>query len=134
MVKVIACVCNKKKKILGLIKFHVLIKIKKFLFLCILVEIKVKSRTVQVKGPRGTLSRSFKHLRLELKMIMKTKLRVDVWFATRKELACVRTICSHIQNMIKGVTYVSGPLNISVLFFVFLFLCFFFFFNNKIPT
>ena len=71
------------------------------------MEVKVKSRTVTVKGPRGTLTRSFKHLRLELKMISKKKLKVDVWFATRKELACVRTICSHIQNMIKGVTYVS---------------------------
>ncbi|WP_395239526.1 50S ribosomal protein L6, partial [Salmonella sp. s54412] len=64
-----------------------------------------KSRTVTVKGPRGTLVRSFKHLRLELKLISKKKLKVDVWFATRKELACVRTICSHIQNMIKGVIY-----------------------------
>jgi ribosomal protein L6P/L9E len=60
-----------------------------------------------VKGTRGTLSRTFKHLRLELKLISKSKLRVDVWFASRKELACVRTICSHIENMFKGVTYVS---------------------------
>jgi large subunit ribosomal protein L9e len=31
-------------------------------------------------------------------------LKVDLWFATRKQLACVRTICSHIDNMITGVT------------------------------
>lgn len=30
--------------------------------------------------------------------------KVDLWFATRKQLACVRTICSHIDNMIVGVT------------------------------
>ena len=69
------------------------------------VEVKVKSRTVTVKGPRGTLSRTFKHLRLELKLLSKSKLKVDVWFASRKELACVRTICSHVENMFKGVIY-----------------------------
>mmetsp|Transcript_20065 Transcript_20065/g.41777 ORF Transcript_20065/g.41777 Transcript_20065/m.41777 type:complete len:145 (-) Transcript_20065:1078-1512(-) len=31
-------------------------------------------------------------------------IRVDLWFANRKELACVRTVCSHIDNMIVGVT------------------------------
>ncbi|KAI2534083.1 RPL9 isoform 10, partial [Pan troglodytes] len=30
-------------------------------------------------------------------------LRVDKWWGNRKELATVRTICSHVQNMIKGV-------------------------------
>lgn len=73
----------------------------------ILVDVHVKSRTVTVKGARGTLKRTFKHLRLELRLLSKKKLKVDVWFASRKELACVRTICSHIENMFKGVTYVS---------------------------
>jgi len=31
-------------------------------------------------------------------------LKVEKWFGTKKELAAVRTVCSHIQNMIKGVT------------------------------
>ena len=31
-------------------------------------------------------------------------IRVDLWFATRKQLACVRTICSHIENLFVGVT------------------------------
>lgn len=30
--------------------------------------------------------------------------QVDLWFAMRKQLACVRTVCSHIDNMITGVT------------------------------
>lgn len=34
----------------------------------------------------------------------KDYVKVDIWFATRKQLACVRTICSHIENMITGVT------------------------------
>lgn len=76
-------------------------------FFVSLVTIKLKSREVTVKGPRGTLVRNFKHLNLELTLLGKRKLRVDVWFAKRKELACVKTICSHIENMIKGVIYVS---------------------------
>ena len=60
-----------------------------------------------VKGPRGSLVRSFRHLNLELTLLSKKKLRVDVWFAKRKQLACVKTICTHVENMIKGVTYVS---------------------------
>lgn len=39
--------------------------------------------------------------------ILITQLRVDKWWGNRKELATVRTICSHVQNMIKGVTLVS---------------------------
>ena len=82
--------------------------IKYFLyFFFISVEVKVNSRTITVKGPRGKLQRKFKHLNLELTLLSKKKLKVDVWFATRKELACVKTICSHIENMIKGVIYVS---------------------------
>ena len=30
-----------------------------------------------------------------------------MWFAKRKELACVKTICTHVENMMKGVVYVS---------------------------
>ena len=34
----------------------------------------------------------------------KQVIKVDIWFATRKQLACVRTICSHIENLFVGVT------------------------------
>lgn len=67
----------------------------------------MKSRVITVKGPRGTLKRNFRHLKLELTKVNKDTIRVDVWFASRKELACVKTIISHIENMIKGVIYVS---------------------------
>merc|ERR1711877_77183 len=49
---------------------------------------------------------------------------VDLWFATRKQLACVRTVCSHIENMIVGVTrgflykmrfvYAHFPINVAI--------------------
>lgn len=37
-------------------------------------------------------------------MVDKSTLKVEKWFGKKKELAAVRTVCSHIQNMIKGVT------------------------------
>ncbi|KYN05398.1 60S ribosomal protein L9 [Cyphomyrmex costatus] len=64
----------------------------------------VKSRLVTVKGPRGVLKRSFKHLALDIRMVSPRLLKVEKWFGTKKELAAVRTVCSHIENMLKGVT------------------------------
>lgn len=37
-------------------------------------------------------------------MINPKLLKVEKWFGTKKELAAVRTVCSHIENMLKGVT------------------------------
>ncbi|XP_069779126.1 large ribosomal subunit protein uL6 isoform X2 [Narcine bancroftii] len=90
------------------------------------VDVTLKGRTVIVKGPRGTLRRQFNHINLELSLlgIKKKKLRVDKWWGNRKELATVRTICSHVENMIKGVTvgfrykmrsvYAHFPINVVV--------------------
>jgi large subunit ribosomal protein L9e len=51
-------------------------------------------------------------------------IKVDMWFADRKQLASVRTVCSHIENMIIGVTrgflykmrfvYSHFPINVSL--------------------
>ncbi|KAF7988308.1 hypothetical protein HCN44_000881 [Aphidius gifuensis] len=68
------------------------------------LTVTVKSRLVTVKGPRGVLKRSFKHLALDIKMVGPRTLKVQKWFGTKKELAAVRTVCSHIENMLKGVT------------------------------
>ncbi|XP_014231371.1 60S ribosomal protein L9-like [Trichogramma pretiosum] len=68
------------------------------------LTVSVKSRTVTVKGPRGVLKRCFKHLALDIRMVNPRLLRVEKWFGTKKELAAVRTVCSHIENMLKGVT------------------------------
>merc|ERR1711976_306455 len=68
------------------------------------VDATVKSRVVTVKGPRGTLTKSFKHLALDISMPTKKTVRVEKWFGKRKELAAVRTVCSHITNLFTGVT------------------------------
>lgn len=87
------------------------------------VEIRVKSRKVTVKGPRGCLRRDFHHVQVDMEVITKDKLRVQKWFGNRKELATVRTVCSHIENMIRGVTkgfqykmrsvYAHFPINVT---------------------
>ena len=88
------------------------------------VKYVLKNRTVKVTGPRGTLTRSFQHLNIEIMQESPKLLRVRKWFGIRKELAAIRTVCSHIENMIKGVTvgfrykmrsvYAHFPINISL--------------------
>ena len=67
------------------------------------VKASVKARTVTIKGPRGELSKSFKHLAVDISKVDKSTIKVEKWFGKRKELAAVRTVCSHITNMINGV-------------------------------
>merc|ERR1712127_671643 len=45
-----------------------------------------------------------KHVNMDLRKVNDKSIRLDLWFANRKQLACVRTVCSHIDNMIVGVT------------------------------
>ncbi|MCT8903720.1 50S ribosomal protein L6, partial [Clostridioides difficile] len=56
-----------------------------------------------MSGKRGSLTRDFRHLTLDMRRVNKEQLRVDLWFGNRKQLACVRTVCSLIENMITGV-------------------------------
>lgn len=66
------------------------------------VSCRVNARVIQIHGPRGKLERSFRHLAMDIYLINKKKLMVEKWFGTKKEIAAVRTVCSHIENMIKG--------------------------------
>jgi len=71
------------------------------------VKIHVKSREITVTGSRGELKRSFTHLNCDIKL-EKTrkgyKLRAEMWFGTHKQIAALRTVCTHVRNMITGVT------------------------------
>uniref|UniRef100_A0A0V0J6V0 Large ribosomal subunit protein uL6 n=2 Tax=Schistocephalus solidus TaxID=70667 RepID=A0A0V0J6V0_SCHSO len=68
------------------------------------VKVTVRSRVVTVKGKRGTLRKDFRHLALDIKAGTRA-VHVTKYFGIRKELAAVRTVCTHIENMIKGVQY-----------------------------
>ena len=87
------------------------------------VTVAVKSRTVTVTGPRGTLTRSFKHLNIALSVTKKV-IKVDIWFGKKKQIATLNTICSHLRNLITGVTkgfvykmrfvYAHFPINVAL--------------------
>eukprot|EP01026_Neomeris_dumetosa_P042754 TRINITY_DN3567_c1_g1_i2.p3 TRINITY_DN3567_c1_g1~~TRINITY_DN3567_c1_g1_i2.p3 ORF type:complete len:100 (-),score=7.88 TRINITY_DN3567_c1_g1_i2:12-311(-) len=72
------------------------------------IEIEAKSRNVKVTGPRGTLSRDFRHLHVDLYLTEDEDgskvLQVEAHFSKRKQLAAIRTTCSHVTNMITGVS------------------------------
>jgi len=84
----------------------------------------VNNRVVSIKGKRGMLRKSFKHTQLDVKMIGKKRLQAEKWFGNRKDIATVRTVISHVENMIKGVTlgyrykmksvYAHFPINIAI--------------------
>ena len=59
-----------------------------------------------VKGKRGTLTKNFNAASVDMALSADGKsIRIDKWFGNRKELATVKTISTHIKNLIKGVTY-----------------------------
>ncbi|KAG6466067.1 hypothetical protein ZIOFF_076139 [Zingiber officinale] len=69
------------------------------------VTVKVNAKIVEGEGPRGKLTRDFKHLNLDFELIEGgKKLKVDAWFGSRKTTAAIRTSLSHIDNLITGVT------------------------------
>eukprot|EP01024_Parvocaulis_polyphysoides_P061343 TRINITY_DN6783_c0_g1_i1.p1 TRINITY_DN6783_c0_g1~~TRINITY_DN6783_c0_g1_i1.p1 ORF type:complete len:194 (-),score=20.90 TRINITY_DN6783_c0_g1_i1:191-772(-) len=92
------------------------------------VEIEAKARKVTISGPRGTLSRDFRHLHVDLYLTEdeegKKILKVETHFSKRKQLSAIRTTCSHVMNMITGVSkgfqyklrlvYAHFPINVAL--------------------
>lgn len=91
------------------------------------VNVEIKGRAVRVKGPRGTLSRDFRHLAVDIFLTEeegKKVMKVDCHFGKRKALAAIRTVISHVMNLITGVTkgfeykmrlvYAHFPININI--------------------
>jgi large subunit ribosomal protein L9e len=67
------------------------------------VDVSIKSRYVVVQGPRGKLERSFKGNSFDM-YVKNKKVFVELWFGTRQLIASVRSVASHIRNMMTGVT------------------------------
>lgn len=72
------------------------------------VDVQFRSREVTVKGPLGTLKRNFRFLNFDGRLIRdpatkRSKIRVRMWFAKRKQRALVNTVLSQIKNLFRGV-------------------------------
>ena len=71
------------------------------------VTVEVKARRITVKGPRGTLKKDLSHICADIYLFEEEgekKMKVDCHFRKRKELSALRTVVSHVDNMITGVT------------------------------
>merc|ERR1712113_1006286 len=63
------------------------------------ITVDIKARVVTVKGSRGTLKRSFKHMPIDLSFTEdKTAIRMERWFTSGKANASIRTCTSAITN------------------------------------
>ena len=67
------------------------------------VEGILEGRVVTIKGEKGELTRDFSHAPIKIQLEGKT-VTVQASWPRKKEAALVGTVCSHIRNMIKGVT------------------------------
>jgi len=67
------------------------------------VDVKLDGRIVTVRGEKGELTRDFSHTSISIDLEEKTITAQANW-PRKREAALVGTVCSHIQNMITGVT------------------------------
>lgn len=87
------------------------------------MTVTVKARKVTVTGPRGTLTRKFRHQAMEISSDGQN-IMVRSWHSKRQKLSCIRTFASHIKNMMTGVTqgfrykmrlvYAHFPINVNI--------------------
>jgi large subunit ribosomal protein L6 len=63
----------------------------------------VDERLVTIRGKKGELTRDFSHAPIQMQLDGKT-VTVEASWPRKKESSIVQTVCSHIENMIKGVT------------------------------
>merc|ERR1719231_218185 len=89
------------------------------------VTVTIKTRKVNCSGPRGKLYLDLSHLPIDLKVSEDgKKVVVERWFTSGKQAASIRTACTHITNMIIGVTkgfkykmrfvYSHFPINVAI--------------------
>lgn len=66
------------------------------------VNIEIKDGEIIVKGPKGEVRRKLSNKKINI-LIKDNKVRLFVYFPTRKELRDLYTIKAHIKNDIEGV-------------------------------
>jgi large subunit ribosomal protein L6 len=67
------------------------------------VTVNLEGKTVEVRGEKGSLVRDFSHAPVSIQL-SEREIIVSASWPKRKVSALVGTVCSHIGNMIKGVT------------------------------
>ena len=67
------------------------------------VDVRVEGRVVTVKGEKGVLIQNFSHAPVSIQLDGRV-VKVQANWPRKREAALVGTLCSHIQNMITGVT------------------------------
>ena len=67
------------------------------------VDVKIDGRIVTIRGEKGELTRDFSHTPISVYLEGKI-ITIQANWPRKREAALVGTVCSHIQNMITGVT------------------------------
>ncbi|PUU73725.1 ribosomal protein L6, alpha-beta domain-containing protein [Tuber borchii] len=90
------------------------------------VDVRIRSRIVTVKGPRGELKKDLKHLAVSFEKPAKSDntILISLHHGNRKNVAALRTVRSLIHNMVVGVTkgykykmryvYAHFPINVNI--------------------
>jgi len=89
------------------------------------VEITLRNGQVEVRGPKGVLTKNLCYPGVELGLASDGRnIHLSVDFPSRKQLAMVGTIKAHLRNMVQGVTkgyqatlkivYAHFPINVKV--------------------
>lgn len=89
------------------------------------VTVDIKARVVKVTGPRGELTKDWKHIDVTFNKINNRAIKITVHNGDRKHVAALRTVKSLIANLITGVTkgykykmrfvYAHFPINVNII-------------------
>jgi large subunit ribosomal protein L9e len=90
------------------------------------VKVHIKSRVVTVTGKYGKLTKDFKHVPVDLKLVnFGRQIKCEMWFGNTKPRASIRTVCSQINNMFTGLrkkyqyklrmVYAHFPINANII-------------------
>ncbi|KAF2672005.1 ribosomal protein L6 [Microthyrium microscopicum] len=88
------------------------------------VKVSIKTRIVNVEGPRGKLTKNLGHLSVSFSQPNDNTINIDLHHGQRKNVATLRTVRTLINNMIIGVTkgfkykmryvYAHFPINVNL--------------------